>query len=66
MNKDYQKILYNKFPHGQYALLDEVRDEAGFGASRAIDVLAIGLWPSRGNEVHGIEVKSGREIGSKN
>jgi hypothetical protein len=60
MKPEVYKILRNKFPAGEFALLDEVRDAAGFQASRSADAIAYGLWPSRGHEVHGIEIKSFR------
>lgn len=53
-------LIEKRFPSGQYALLQEVRDAAGFGASRSADGIAMSLWPSRGLLVEGIEVKSYR------
>lgn len=53
-------LLEKRFPSGEYALLQEVRDKAGFYASRAADGIAFNLWPSRGLEIEGIEVKSYR------
>lgn len=53
-------LIQKKFPSSEYALLEEVRDKAGFNASRAADGIAINLWPSRGLHVNGIEVKSYR------
>lgn len=52
--------LQKRFPSGQYALLQEVSDAAGFDRSRSADGIAMGLWPSRGLSVEGIEVKSFR------
>jgi hypothetical protein len=44
-----------------WALLEEVRDGTGFNtAGRLMDAMAFGLWPSRGLEIHGFEVKSYR------
>lgn len=54
------QLLYNKFPLTQYAVLREVRDAAGFHATRTIDGIAMNLWPSRGLSIHGFELKSGR------
>lgn len=45
---------------GEWAFLTHVRDEAGFSATRTIDALALSLWPSRGFELHGFEVKVSR------
>lgn len=53
-------LLRKKFPSSEYALLQEVRDKAGFYASRSADGIAMNLWPSRGLELEGIEVKSYR------
>lgn len=40
-----------------YALIEQVGDSTGAYTRRHLDVVAMGLWPSRGMEVHGIEVK---------
>ena len=53
-------LLRRKYPADQYAMLYEVRDAAGFSAKRSADVMLIGLWPSRGNMVEGMEVKISR------
>jgi len=54
------ELLRAKYPVGQYALLGEVRDSAGFRANRSADAIAVGLWPSRGCEVEGFEIKTAR------
>jgi hypothetical protein len=43
-----------------WVLLEQVGDTTGYGVSRHLDAVAISLWPSRGLEVHGIEVKISR------
>lgn len=53
-------LLEKRFPSGQYALLQEVSDAAGFGRSRSADGIAMSLWPSRGLGIEGIEIKSFR------
>lgn len=53
-------LLERRFPQNEYALMAEVRDKAGHGASRSADGVAVGLWPSRGLEVIGLEIKSFR------
>lgn len=53
-------ILRKHYPANEYALMQEVRDAAGFGASRSADFVAVNLWPSRGLAVNGIELKSYR------
>lgn len=45
---------------GEYAVLRQVRNAAGFSATRTFDAVVIGLWPSRGHELHVIEVKVSR------
>lgn len=52
--------LLTKFPCDQYALMAEVSDAAGFYRSNSADYIAVGLWPSRGLNIHGIELKSNR------
>lgn len=53
-------LLRRKYPADQYAMLYEVRDAAGFQANRAADVIVVGLWPSRGCLVEGMELKVSR------
>lgn len=55
-----EQILKKRYPDNEYALLREVRDKAGFDASRSADYIAVSLWPSRGLSLNGIELKSGR------
>lgn len=43
-----------------FKIIEQVADHTGGRASRWIDALAIGLWPSRGLELHAIEVKVSR------
>lgn len=38
----------------------EVSDAAGFSRSRSADYVVVNLWPSRGLEIYGIELKSYR------
>lgn len=60
MNSKTKAILRRHFNENEYALLFEVRDNAGFEAKRSLDAMAFNLWPSRGLEIHGIEIKSSR------
>lgn len=60
MKETTEQILRRKFPETQYALLEEVSDKAGFSRSRSADFLVVGLWPSRGLHLTGIERKSWR------
>jgi hypothetical protein len=52
--------LRRKFPANEYAMLYEVRDGAGFSASRSADAVMVGLWPSRGCMIEGMEIKVSR------
>lgn len=58
--ENIRALLRRKFPPDQYAMVAEVRDAAGFSANRSCDVLVMGLWPSRGLELYGIEIKVSR------
>lgn len=43
-----------------WAFVPKVKNAAGFNATRTIDALAMSLWPSRGLELHGHEIKVSR------
>lgn len=45
---------------GEYAFLEQVRNGAAFDASISMDVVVVGLWPSRGLTIEAIEVKVSR------
>ncbi len=53
-------ILRKRYSDNAYALMEEVRDKAGYDASRSADFIAVNLWPSRGLAINGIELKSSR------
>ena len=59
--EDLRTLLRRKFPTDQFAMLYEVRDAAGFRANRSADVVMVGLWPSRGNQIEGMELKVTRQ-----
>lgn len=54
------QVLRNKFPAGEYVLIEEVSDASGFSRSRSLDYMLVNLWNSRGLAVTGIEQKSWR------
>lgn len=60
MSIDVYPLVRKKFPAAEFALMEEVSDAAGFARSGSTDFIAVGLWPSRGLHVHGIELKSFR------
>ena len=43
-----------------WAFIEQVRNAAGFNATRTADAIAMALWPSRGLELHGFEIKVSR------
>lgn len=45
---------------GEYALMAQVRNAAGFGATRTFDAVSVSLWPSRGIVIHVYEIKCSR------
>lgn len=47
-------------PEKEWALFFEVRNAAGFHANASADAIAMNLWPSRGMEIHGFELKVNR------
>jgi hypothetical protein len=55
--------ICNHFPSDRYAVFFEVRNATGFAQKRRdgyCDALVMGLWPSRGLELWGIEIKVSR------
>jgi len=55
------KLLAAMFCPPSYALISEVRDGTGYAtAGRSMDAMAFGLWPSRGLEIVGFEMKVSR------
>lgn len=58
---DLRAALRERFPSAEYALFFEVRNGTGFQrTTRSADALAMSLWPSRGLELHGFEIKVDR------
>lgn len=55
------RAILNRFAAPAYACLFEVRNQTGYSRSvRTADAVAMSLYPSRGLDLHGIEVKSHR------
>ncbi len=52
--------LRARYAAPSYAFFEQVRDGTGSNACRAADGLAMSLWPSRGMEVEGFEIKVSR------
>lgn len=56
-------LLNKRFSQPAYALFYEVRNRTGYshgGRERYADALALSLWPSRGLDLYGFEVKHAR------
>jgi hypothetical protein len=54
------EALEKRFAPPAWALFHEVANGTGWNWSRHADAIAMGIWPSRGLEVHGMEFKSNR------
>lgn len=57
---DIRVALRERFPDESHALLFEVANGTGARAKRYADAVAMGLWPSHGLEINGIEIKISR------
>lgn len=53
-------LLRARFAPPAYALFEQVANGTGFAASRHADAIVMSIWPSRGLEILGFEVKSSR------
>lgn len=54
-------LVREKFPDPAYAFLPHVADGTGGYAVRTADAVVMGVWPSRGLELMGIECKCSRQ-----
>lgn len=59
-SQDLVTLLRAKYPQDAYAVLEQVHDRAGFGVQSRGDVVVMGLWPSRGLQLEGFEIKVSR------
>ncbi len=48
------------FGDASWAVLEQVAAGTGYTSNRHLDLVAMGCWPSRGIELHGVEVKVSR------
>ena len=55
-----QILADKRFTAPEWALIRHVNEGTGAQTGRTLDAVAMGLWPSRGLHLHGIEVKSSR------
>lgn len=58
---DIRAALIRRFSDPEWAVLFEVRNATGFADNvRSADAIAMSLWPSRGLELYGMEIKVSR------
>ena len=63
MTKKTQKLieaLRKDWPHPAYAFIQEFRGGTGYSRESRADVIAMDLWPSKGLELVGFELKTSR------
>lgn len=61
LHRRYNNRRYIQRGNGaRWVCAEHVRNDAGFQAARTADFIAIDLWPSTGNALHGHEVKVSR------
>ena len=55
-------LVRRRYAPPTWACLSQVRNATGFssGRTRTADAIAVGCWPSRGEEIHGVEIKVSR------
>lgn len=56
-SRDIIAALARRFAAPEFVLLEQVRNGAGAHAERTADAIAMSVWPSRGLEIHGFEIK---------
>lgn len=57
---ELEVLLRERYQGRDWAFLLQVPDGTGMAKSRTADALAMGLWPSKGLNLHGFEVKASR------
>lgn len=57
---ELRALLRERHSGSQWALCEEVHDSTGYARSRSCDAIAMNLWPSKGLELHGFEIKTSR------
>lgn len=57
---EIKAALRGRYAPPAWGFLEEVADATGAAARRRMDGLAMALWPSRGFEIHGFEIKVSR------
>lgn len=59
-SKEIIEILGNHWPAPNYAFIPELRSGTGFSREQRVDAIAMHLWPSKGLELIGFEIKVSR------
>jgi hypothetical protein len=59
-SNELHEALRNTYPHPNFMYLKEVRDATGFDGVRTADAIAVGMYRSCGQFVHGFEIKVSR------
>ena len=60
-NDDLMELLRSRFPPPAWAFIPQVRNATGFvNIARTADAIAMSLYPSRGLDLHGFEIKINR------
>lgn len=54
-------LLLEKYPLPQYATFPELASGTGLSAQTRADLVVMGIWPSRGLELQGFEIKNSRQ-----
>jgi hypothetical protein len=61
LHNRYGNHVYMQRGNGiRWVCAEHVRSDSGFWASRTADFMAVDMWPSTGNAVHGHEIKISR------
>ena len=60
MTATLEEMIDKRFPAPGWCVLWEVANGTGWKTKRHADAVAIGIWPSHGYAIHGIEVKRSR------
>src|SRR5690606_13620651 len=55
-----EALLRERHSGGHWAFVLQVPDGTGSNKGRTADALAMGLWPSKGLDLHGFEIKATR------
>jgi len=54
------RLLHDLWPKNGYAILPEVGNSTGARTKRHADAVVMSLWPSRGLDIYGVEIKVSR------